>query len=606
MMIIDNIFGNVIEPDPRVARHSLDLAGVKHLHRTVPLDPVPGEPMSVILTTSGALPFQAACGWYTLEPPSSAVPPAALSGAFELRPNGAAWDTVTWGYVRRWMGTLPALPSGTMLRYRLGARLASAGAVEVAHWVFADNQAETVEAATEFAIWIDDGGLPDWARSAMVYHVFLDRFNPGEGRQWLKPATLSGFFGGTLRGVIEKLDYIRDLGFNALWLSPLFASPTHHGYDATDLYTVEPRLGTNADLQELIEGAHARGLRIIMDFVANHWSSQHPSFQAALRDPDSSYHDWYTWKHWPDDYESYFGVMELPQLNLKRGGARDYLLKCARYWLGQGVDGYRLDFAYGPSHDFWSDFQRACRTARPDCWLFGEVIHTPEVQRSYAGRLDGSLDFLLASALRETFARGNWDLTRFEAFLAAHEAFFPATFSRPAFLDNHDMNRILFMAGDDQAKVRLAALVLFTLMGPLIVYYGTEVGLTQERPIHQNDFGLFEEARLPMNWAPAQAGVALRDYFRRLLHLRQAYPALLRGTRRALHVDREGGYAYVREGEGQTVLVALNLSDKPRSLVLAVDGLTTAAKDRLGDAQVRANGSEVVIDLPPMGGAWIA
>jgi glycosidase len=278
----------------------------------------------------------------------------------------------------------------------------------------------------------------------------------------------------------------------------------------------------------------------------------------------------------------------------------------AQYWLSQGVDGYRLDYAAGPSHDFWSDFQRACRAARPDCWLFGEVIQTPEVQRSYAGRLDGTLDFMLARALRETFASSNWDLARFEAFLASHEAFFPADFSRPAFLDNHDMNRILFMAAGIQARVRLGALVLFTLMGPPIVYYGTEVGVTQERPIHQNNFGIFEEARLPMNWSPAPAEAELRNYFRSLLHLRQNYPVLLNGRRRLVHLDPAGGYAYIREGSSQPVLVVLNVSDKPRSLELEATGFTTPPQDRLGTAPVHGDGSRLAVDLPPMTGAWIA
>ena len=188
--------------------------------------------------------------------------------------------------------------------------------------------------------------------------------------------------------MIQKLDYIQSFGFNTLWLSPLFASPSHHGYDATDLYQVEPRLGTNADLKELIAAAHARGMRLLLDFVANHWSHQHPSFQAALADEHSPYHDWYTWKHWPDDYATYFDVRGLPQLNLRPGPARTYLLDCAAYWLHEGVDGFRLDYANGPAHDFWTDFRRACRTARPDCWLFGEVVHTAPVQASFGGRLE--------------------------------------------------------------------------------------------------------------------------------------------------------------------------------------------------------------------------
>ncbi len=604
-MVPDRVFGNLIDLEQRLGRHQADLAGVKHRHRLEPLDPVPGQPLRVVLTTSGPQPFEAARGWYVSEPPGAGPGIPADPVAFELFAQDAAWDTLAWGYVRRWVGVLPPQPAGTMVRYRLAAqRVGTAG-----EWVFADNQAATPEAATEFAIWIDAGGVPAWTHSAMVYQIFMDRFNPGQGREWLKPDNLAGFFGGTLRGVIEKLDYIRDLGFNTLWLSPLFASPSHHGYDAIDYYTVEPRLGTHAELLELIASAHTRGLRVLFDFVANHWSHRHASFQAALADRNSEFHDWYTWNAWPDDYETYFGVRELPQLNLRPGPARDHLLAAAQYWLRLGVDGFRLDYAYGPSHDFWSDFYRACRTVRPDCWLFGEIIHTAEVQRSYAGRLDGTLDFLLSRALRETFAHGTWDLAQFEAFLAGHEAYFPpsAAFSRPAFIDNHDMNRILFAAGEDHARVRLAALVLFTLSGPPIVYYGTEVGVSQERPIHQNDFGIFEEARLPMQWDPGDPGQALRGHFRRLAHLRQAHPVLQAGTRRAVHVDAAAGaYAFLRESELGRVLVAINLGAAPAHLRLAVPGFAPAAQDQLSGSLVRVSANTVELDLPARTGAFVA
>ena len=319
--------------------------------------------------------------------------------------------------------------------------------------------------------------------------------DPGDGVPWKKPTNLSGFFGGTLRGAIQKLDYIQSLGCNAVWLSPLFASPSHHGYDGTDYYTVEPRFGTNAELIELIEKAHQRGMRIILDFVANHWSNQHPTFQAAQHDPDSEYRAWYTWQHWPDEYTSFFGVKGMPQLNLKHKPTSDYLLRCVQHWLRKGVDGYRLDYAPGPPRTFWADFRQACKAVNPDAFLFGEVVSHSEVIASYIPHFDGCLDFLLADALRRTFVLETSTPLEFEAFLAAHEMYFPKDFSLPAFLDNHDMTRILYLAGEDKAKVRLAALVLFTLSAPPVIYNGTEVGVSQRNPL-----GRFEEARLPMPW----------------------------------------------------------------------------------------------------------
>jgi glycosidase len=514
------------------------------------------------------------------------------------------WDEVSASYVRRWEGELPAQPRGTMVRYTLAAQVSGSD-----QWVCADNQAASLKDADEFALWFDGQGAPGWSREAQVYHVFLDRFYPGDGKSWLKPADLGGFFGGTLAGVLQKLDYIQSLGFNTLWLSPLFISPSHHGYDATDYYTVEPRLGTNADLEALIAEAHRRGMRVLLDFVANHWSEHHPIFRQALSDEHSPYHDWFTWNHWPDEYFCYFNVRSLPKLNLKYAPARQYLLDCAAYWLKKGVDGFRLDYANGPTHDFWTDFRRTCRTTKPDSWIFGEIVHTAPMQASFAGRLDGALDFLLARALRETFALGHWDLAHFEAFLAEHEAYFPPGFSQPSFLDNHDLNRFLYLCGGERARLALGALVLFTLSGPPIVYYGTETGVTQERPIHQAGSAVFEAARMPMNWDLAQAA-GLLETFRRLSDLRRRHAVLLSGARRAVHLDAGAGtYAYLRCADparytAWDVLVAVNLSGETRTLRLALDGFG-GTSDLLNGQPVRRTAEGLEIELAPLSGAWI-
>jgi glycosidase len=505
-------------------------------------------------------------------------------------------------YIRRWQVTIPPQPAGTMLRYHLAAHAAG-----TERWIFADNQAEAAEEATDFAVYIDNDPPPQWAADALVYHIFVDRFNPGAGSQWKNAARLDEFFGGTLKGITEKLDYIQALGFNAVWLSPFFKSTSHHGYNASGYYTVEPRFGTNEDLRELIDNAHQRGMRMILDFVANHWSKDHPTFQDAQNDPNSIYHDWYIWKHWPDNYESYFNVRELPRLNLKPGGARDEMLKIAQHWLKEGFDGYRLDFAYGPPHDFWSDFRRACRTVKPDVWIFGEVIHTVATQRSYQGRFDGNLDFHLANAVRKTFGNHAMRLNEFEAFLSGHENYFPpqSEFNRPLFLDNHDEERFLFLAGGDTSRLKLAALIMYTLEGPPIVYNGTEVGVTQERPMTQGTRNIFEEARMPMKWG-GQHNKDLLEYFQLLGKLRNAHKVLRVGRRTLLHVDPDHGtYAYARQSDSEYAVIAVNMSSNPKTLTLPSSGITAAAKDQLNGSQVKVEGEAVTVILPPNSGALI-
>ena len=585
------MFGSQRDFDNRIAEYRSNLVGVKHLHRLKTSAagisrPQPNQPITLHVTTSGGIPYDSVCCWMDADGKET---------TFELVPSEPVWSTIEWRYVRHWHGQIPPQISGTIVRYKIGGRVAGSD-----NWIFADNQARVLSEATEFAISVDDYDVPMWAYDAVIYHIFLDRFYPGDGVPWKKPTNLSGFFGGTLRGAIQKLDYIQSLGCNAIWLSPLFASPTHHGYDATDYYTVEPRFGTKADLIELIEKAHKNDIRIILDFVANHWSNQHPTFQAAQRDENSEYKAWYTWQRWPDEYTSFFGVKGMPQLNLKHKPASDHLLACAQYWLENGVDGYRLDYAPGPPHTFWADFRQACKAVNPDAFLFGEVVGHAEAVASYIPHFDGCLDFLLADALRRTFVLEISTLSEFEALLAAHEAYFSKDFSLPAFLDNHDMTRILYLAGEDKAKVRLAALVLFTLSAPPVIYNGTEVGISQRNPL-----GRFEEARLPMLWGDDQ-DKNLLTYFQRLGTLRKQFPAITSGRREVVHIDVQNGtYAYLRVLEDNPVLIVLNTSRCPQTIDVPISSFQTSAKDQLNGNSVTVSRDSVNVSLPSQSGAFI-
>jgi cyclomaltodextrinase len=584
----DNIFGNLLEPEQRLAFHLQNLDGVHHLYRRIPLDPVPDQPVQLLMTTGGPIPYNAARCCFTVD---GTDPGWQSAKVLDLQFTSSDWDDPSWSILRSWTVELPPQPAGTLLRYRMAARR-----LEDAQWVEADD-------GSGFALWVDDDPVPAWAHAAIVYQVFPDRFYPGNDRPWKKAKSLTDFYGGTLRGVIDKLEYIQSLGFNTLWLNPFFKTSSHHGYNASDYYTVEPRLGTNADLKELIAKSHALGLRLVLDFVANHWSQDHPTFQDALKDLNSPYHDWYIWNQWPDDYDCYFKVHELPRLNLDHPAARAYMEDVARFWLREGFDGYRLDFAYGPSHAFWVDFRRACREVNPECWIFGEVIHTAEWLRSYTGIMDGTLDFFLNRALRETFAHDRLSLSGFEAFLSGHEAFFPTGHIRPSFLDNHDEARFLFIAGENRARLQLAALVHYTLAGPPIVYCGTETGLSQERPMFQKGRNIFEECRLPMNWETADS--TLQTFYRRLNHLRSRYPVLQSGDRRVVHLDSDAGtYAYLRSDASTVVLVALNKSLSPRMISVANPGFKIAV-DHLNGNRVEFQGNTLQVHLPSESGAFI-
>ena len=355
-------------------------------------------------------------------------------------------------------------------------------------------------------------------------------------------------------GLIDHIDHIADLGATCVWLTPVFPSPSHHGYDTTDYLGVERRLGTEDDLRELIEAVHARGMRIVLDFVANHASSRHPAFQAALADRDAPEALWFTFTDWPDHYLSFFGVRDHPQLDTDDPGARDHLIAAGRKWLALGVDGFRCDYANGPSHAFWSQFRVATRAASPGSALLGEIVETPALWRTYRGRLDGCLDFILLQALRGAFAFGTVTPSELDAFLRRHLAFAEGDWVQPSFLDNHDMNRFLWVVGGDTRRLKLAALCQFTLPDPPIVYYGTEVGLSQTRDVRYADgSGHPEESRLPMPWGDTQDR-ALLAFYRDLVALRRSSPGRWRGERVTLTTDDEAGlYAY-RAADATVVL----------------------------------------------------
>jgi len=546
------IFGSFSTDEQRVAHEQRHHRGVRHGHRLQPRAPKAGD--QPLATVTVALPHAVERVVCTIHEPHPAV--------VELTPGEVEWNTLVWRYVQRWRGRLPPARAGTLVRYAIHAYPAGGGDA------IAADDGET------FSYLVGEPGPPAWAREAIVYQIFPDRFHPGQGNAWRPVTRLSDIHGGTLRGIIQHLEYVADLGFNCIWLNPFFPDDTHHGYHATDYFRVNPRLGTMADVRELVEAAHARGIRLLLDFVANHWGRQHPTFQAALRDPESPYVDWYHWEQWPARYKTFFGVRALPKINVDHPGARNYLLKAADYWLRDvGFDGYRLDYALGPSHDFWTEFRAVAKAARPDAWIFGEVVAPPPVQLSYDGRLDGTLDFLLMQALRDAFAFRTMDVAALDDFLRRHDAYFPPHFSRPSFLDNHDVDRFLWLVRGDIRKLKLAALCHFTLSGPPIVYYGTEVAVSQERDIVQEQRRAMEEARTPMVWGDAQ-DAGLRRYYRWLIHFRRAHPVLWRGQRHTVHVEPAAGtYAYAcseaAEIGADTVVVALNAGDVERTFTAA-------------------------------------
>lgn len=521
---MDTIFGTFINDKMKLVNHRAVRNGVHHRHAITPLDPQPGDAVTVHVVTPGDAGFTQAALYYTTDG-------SAPSGSRGAAQNGRViafvrarieWDALIWNYLIHWQAVIPGQPEQTMVQYAISA-WSDDGEEIFADWPDVDDQvqhatmvhfgntpADARLAQTDhfpgqeiFNYHVDTFKSPRWAQDAIIYHIFIDRFYPGDGQSWRQNGDRYGFYGGTLWGVRDKLDYLADLGVNCLWLSPVWASPTSHGYDVTDYGRVEPRLGGDDALRAVVAGAHQRGIRVLLDMVCNHLSNRHPIFIDALNNEDSPYRNWFFFADQVQHgYKTFFGVAEMPRLNLNFPAARDWMVANAVRWLRDfDVDGYRLDVADGPGPNFWTYFRQAYRAVKSDCLIFGEIIDTPQRLRTYAGRLDGCLDFPLNDALRRTFVWKTMTESQLCIFIAHNAAYYPDDFVAPTFLDNHDMNRFSFIAGNDTDTLKQAVSLQMQLAPPPIIYYGTEVGLRQSDSLDSKGFGV---SRIPMVWGDDQ------------------------------------------------------------------------------------------------------
>ncbi|MCY4146303.1 MAG: alpha-amylase family glycosyl hydrolase [Chloroflexi bacterium] len=523
---MDIIFGKLISDQLKLTTHRALRSGIQHQHDIRPLDPTPDDAVTIHLTTANDLPIESAWLRYTTD---GSDPRHAEAKTVDFALERSEWDTVVWGYLARWRASIPPQVAGTLVRYCIGGRQGDGNVVyadfppteeRARHATmlhFGNIPADTPFAPTPqseaplFCYHVDRLRAPDWVKDAIIYHIFLDRFCPGEGRDWQQTSDLQAVCGGTLWGVRDKLDYIAELGANCLWLSPCWVSPSHHGYDIADYQRIKPRLGGEAALDAVVAAASKRGIRVLLDLAANHVSNEHPIFIDARSSENSPYRSWFTFsERYPHGYKSFFNVKTMPEINLEHPDACEWMIANGEFNLRRfGVDGYRLDVAAGPGQNFWSQFRPRMRATKPECALLGEIIDTPAYLRSYTGRLDGCLDFSLAEALRNTYGWGSWDEGQMRAFVASHDRYFDADFARTSFIDNHDMDRFLLIAGNDSGALKRAATAQFNLPNPPIILYGTEVGLRQHQSARGNTLDAIRE---PMLWDERQDRDLLEFY----------------------------------------------------------------------------------------------
>lgn len=432
---------------------------------------------------------------------------------------------------------------------------------------------------------------------------------------------------GDLNGVTAKLDYLKELGIGGIWLMPINASPSYHGYDTTDYYAVNPEYGTLDDLKKLLDEAHKRDIKVIMDLVVNHTSKEHPWFKEALADENSPYRSWYSFAGAAEQVKAdgavggdpwhkygslkYLGVFweGMPDLNFDEPKVREEMIKIGQYWLAQGLNGFRLDAAKHIYGDFastastpdiqaankkwWQEFRAGMNEVNPEAYLIGEVWDSLTVIAPYFDQALNSAfhfdlaDRLLSAADSEQDADLAFSLGR---AYGVYEKSSGGTFVDAPFLSNHDQNRVMTVLNGNANHAKMAASLLLTLPGTPFLYYGEELGMKGAKPD--------EYIREPMLWyrdpsggegqttweqsrhnaeagavsveAQTADGQSMLSHYRTLIGWRNAEPAL-----------RDGGIAefklqpansklsvYVRVTEKERVLIVHNLSGEQQTTEL--------------------------------------
>jgi neopullulanase len=466
---------------------------------------------------------------------------------------------------------------------------------------------------------------PDWVKDAVFYQIFPDRFahssaisKPSHLQAWDSPPTTHGFKGGDLRGVLEHLDYLQDLGVTAIYFNPIFQSAANHRYHTYDYYQVDPILGGNEAFCALLDAAHARSIRVVLDGVFNHASRGFFQFNHILENgADSPYLDWFVINEFPlnaytDDqpnYGAWWGLPALPEFDTANPTVREFLMRVAEHWIREGIDGWRLDVPLDiDTPGFWSEFRRRVKGLNPDTYILAEIWDNA-VEWLRGDHFDAVMHYGLNRACLGFF--GGADLDRsakpgeFEIQPLGGAAFadeidrvldlypWEVTLAQFSLLSSHDMPRFLTLVGGNKDRLRLATLFQMTYPGAPCIYYGDEIGL---------EGGKDPDCRRSFPWDESRWDRDLLRWFRRCTALRHAHPALRRGTLRRLHAD-ESTYAFARQWEKETLFVVFNASASHAQIDLPMpDGIAegTELKCLLSDSRWTVIDGKVTILLPPL------
>jgi cyclomaltodextrinase / maltogenic alpha-amylase / neopullulanase len=464
----------------------------------------------------------------------------------------------------------------------------------------------------------------DWRNGAVVYQVLVDRFAPAANleakralypapkvlRNWEQPAqrgTYSeqyklwtheiDFWGGDLASTVSKLDYIKALGADVLYLNPIHLAYTNHKYDALDYHEVSPEFGTRDDVKTLTREVKARTMRLVLDGVFNHMGRNSAAFKVAEASAQSPYRQWFVMgPQYPGGARSWYGAQNLPELNIENAAVRDHLFNApdsvVRRYLRDGVDGWRLDVAWDLGFRYLGELTRAAHAEKPGSLVVGEI---PNYPKEWFPALDGVLHFGLR-ALTIKLANRELDAQSYARMVnrLITDADYEHLLKSWVYLDNHDTPRLATTVPDVKAR-HLAQVLQFTLPGSANLYYGSEVAM---------EGGDDPETRSPMRWDRVAANHPELAWTKSLIALRRAHRALRIGDFRA--VEASGNViAFERftDRVADSALVVVNPSLESVTTTLMVpnskwmDGATLV--DQLSGEKAESKATLTVVNLPP-------
>lgn len=414
----------------------------------------------------------------------------------------------------------------------------------------------------------DIAQVPDWVHDAVVYNIFPDSFATSGKYISLHSSemdyhgqTVQGKLGGTLWGVAENVNYLKDLGINCVYVNPIFAAGEYHKYDILDYFHVDPVFGGDEAFGEMVRTLHANGIRVIIDGVFNHCGWYFFAFDDVVRNQErSKYRDWFYHLEFPVErpetpetyptYACFAYERRMPKLNTANPEVRDYLCKVGRYWVETfGIDGWRLDVASEVDDGFWRAFRKAIKTVNPDALLIGEVWETAN-HWLQGDMFDSTMNYDFRKHCNLFFAEQSIDAANFAGrithmLLRYKKQITPAQLN---LLDSHDVSRFLSLCNGDIQRYKLAILFMMTFVGMPTIFYGDELGIQ----------GLLEaDYRQPMPWSGGDAD--LLAFFRKAIAMRYKLAPLRRGDFRMISAEQgSGGIVYARSIGSWKVTVCIN------------------------------------------------